>query len=222
MSDPNEDSARARLREWFTHHAPALTDAYDAAVRLLGDCAFPASASLICHIVRDILNLLPEALDGEERDTRVDYRELTNDIARVWPAAERVNFGDPPVDAPPDSTRASGIISQAALDAVQGLLRQHGDGQRGRWRGVQRLLNAIARQHGTAGPPAEPTVGALVKEYGWFQGNAHLRLGTPPDFREVVRHFEQLELTLDALTRPFFTGKDELDAILDRTNRSGT
>jgi acyl transferase domain-containing protein len=62
---------RAQIRAALAKHAPALVEAYDAAVRLSGDETFPWRLRLVAHAVREIANALPEALLGAKARPRV-------------------------------------------------------------------------------------------------------------------------------------------------------
>lgn len=213
---------RRGLLEWFNRDAPSLASAYEAAVQLISSPAMPARVHLVCHIVRDIFNQLPEILDGEYRfqSTGASYPGLVDTIAEHWKLQDWTQYGEENPSAVGVASTDTVVVGVAGARAVEKLLkcRESLENQR---RSTEVLAEALYRRFAEAGldPPARLSA-AFESERKWFTKRAHLvrdHAKLPTD-QGLSEHFAAFEQALYSLVGQYFTGRGEIDAILDEAN----
>jgi hypothetical protein len=209
---------RKQLLKWFERAALPLAAPYEGAVRLLYLKGFPGQVHFVCHVVRDIYQLLPEVLEPTVRQrvqpTHV-YPGLLDELSKRWPR--------PLVASSPDESAGSGPaefmpIAGSACQAVEKVLLEHAK-VKGQPSSDETLVQVLFRLHPShrAAAPAR-LVEAFKRERKWFTDRAHLRTNpTPTD--GLIEHFERFEAALFSFVGDYFTGTRELDAILLEANK---
>lgn len=208
---------RQQLLAWFKKDAPTLATAYEASVDLAASPGVPARTHLICHLVRDIYRRLPEILgEGFQHRGPGEYGSLVETVARHWPTS----IAEPPTNAGAigDDSKLVPPAAARAVDALVSRFRTLSQ-QRTSW---QILARAIYRRYTEVGHSApDRLVETFRAQFDWFTARAHL-VRDFADLKcdaELSAQFLAFERTLSSLVCGYFTGKEELDAILDRANR---
>ncbi|MBL1217174.1 MAG: hypothetical protein D8M59_06715 [Planctomycetes bacterium] len=205
---------RSELRKWFEDRAPTLTDAYTGCVLLLYMPAFPARVHFICHAVRDIYVKLPASLGIPQikRPAEV-FPEMVKAFSVRWHKY------------PPKTINSS---SEDTLFAFADPLYRYAkkmvdtsDSMKRVSVGTQ-LASALFQCHdrGTSEFIPKWVVDSFDREYKFFVKRAHLvpDVEKLPSHDGLVEHFQAFERTFHSLTCSYFEGKEEVDAILRRTN----
>ncbi len=213
---------RFQLLEWFRQDAPSLAGAYEATVFLVSTPSVPARVHLVCHLVRDIYGKLPEILDGEFRfqSAGAVYPPFIDTIANHWrsPDGALLTNAAASETAPSASDRVN--VPRAAARAVDDLLARRAV-LKDQPRSTEVLARALFRRFAESGlqPPAR-LAATFEEERRWFTDRAHLVLerAKVPAEEGLLDHFASFEGALHSLVGEYFTGKEELDAILAQAN----
>lgn len=207
---------RRELVQWLEDRAPSFTEGYVGAVRLVYTPTFPARVHLICHVVRDIYRHLPAALEVKSLSRPAEvFPDMVKSLAEQW---EKF---------PPNETETSESIGSDVSVSAQ----------------VHRCVVKLVEKRRELAD--QPTVGkqlaialfrsldrrddefihpwvieAFDGEYNFFVGRAHLvrSLDRVPTDDGLIEHFEAFERAFHSLVGSYFSGKEELDAILQDTN----
>ena len=203
---------RRQLLAWFDARAPSLAGPYAGAVRMIEDVSFPGRLHFIGHAIRDILNRLPDVLDPQLRQRRVEYANECDEISKHWRSLGPFDKATPPPD-----TVTIGFSTAKAIDS---LISQHRH-SRERPPKAELLLRHLMRNEPSKGDVNRRLVEALIRTQKWFVGHTHLD-AKPRDFveEELQAKFRGLESMLFSLVGDFFTTIEELDGVLDKANRS--
>ena len=205
---------RHELLRWINDRAPSFTEGYIAAVTLLHQPAFPARIHLICHIVREFYTILPAVLGADPPTQRHEVFQLVKNLVEQWDKSASID----PVSPDPVSLRQ---VSLSVHSSVRGLV------ERARKLSNQpspgeRLARALFRSidRGTDDFIHPRVIRDFNKDYRFFVSKAHLVMHVDkiPTDEGLAERFESFERSLHALVGPYFSGKDELDAILQDTN----
>lgn len=215
---------RRELLNWLRREAPSLAGAYEGAVRLLHIPDFPGKVHFVSHVVRDIYNTLPRALDGSIKRVAPGeaYRSLVTKVERHWPK-EHVSF-DAESSSPDLSTKDSETIpiTRIAFTQVNNLLVK--------WKEIEsqpttgEYLSRVLLRLNPATEVAIPRriIATFDSERKWFTKRAHLvaTASKIPSDDGLVQHFEAFEAAFFSFVGHYFSGTRELDDILLETNRS--
>jgi len=209
---------RQEIVRWLEDRAPSFTAGYVAAVRLLHIPSFPARVHLICHLVRDIYRHLPATLGTKSLPRPAEvFPSMVKKLADQWKRF-------PPKETPP--TGEAGLdtdvlVSAQAFSAILGILEKNTEIGNQPTVGSQlavSLFHAVDRREDEYIPPW--IIKSFDEEYGFFVQRAHLarKLDQVPTDDGLPGHFEAFERALHSLVGPYFSGKEELDDILQDTN----
>jgi len=206
---------RRELLQWFQREAPSLAAAYEGAVVLLGLAAFPGRVHFIAHAVRDIADRLVFALDADLASTRVQYENHLDAIQGQWPSLDH-------------SLQESGSLAGAdtipiplsVARRIDNLVVEHRN-RRERPSQYELLFQRLATQDPSRAMINQRLVASFKEIRQWFMSLTHLRRSAPPEVgeTELCGRFEAFEKTLHSFVGSFFTGTQELDAILQQANR---
>ena len=208
---------RRELITWLDDRAPSFTEGYKGAVRLLYAPLFPARVHFICHAVRDIYRHLPTTF-GEKplpRPAEV-FPSMVKELAARWAKS-------PPKDNSRYSEQAGCDIpvSPQVHTYLTKIIRKSMEIADQRTVGKQ-LAIALFRSLDRRGDEfIQPwIIQAFDAEYDFFVKRAHLAatVDKVPTDDGLLEHFEAFERAFHSLVGPYFSGKDELDAILQDTN----
>lgn len=212
---------RRELFQWLKDRAPSLAEPYVAAICLLHTPAFPARVHLVCHLVRDIYTRLPAAMGMEalSRPGEV-YRDALNSLIKAWdePNSEFLEELEESEDVDLDVP-----VSVQVYHCIRRLIEIHSrilkQPSIARHLTVA-LFRSVDRQKDAFIDPW--IIKSFKAEYDFFVGRAHLTeaLDKVPSDEGLMEHFEAFERAFHSLVGSCFTGKEELDAILQDTNKT--
>lgn len=207
---------RRELVRWLDDRAPSFTEGYVGAVRLLYTPFFPARVHLVCHVVRDIYRYLPKAFGTKflPRPTDV-FPNMVKELAKRWdkypPKSARSSDGssDDFIMSPQVYQYTECIVRKSVQIANQPTV--------GRQLAIA-LFRSLGRRQGEYIHPW--IIRSFDDEYNFFVSRAHLvsSLNQVPTDDGLMEHFEAFERAFHSLVGPYFSGKEELDAILQDTN----
>lgn len=203
----------AELLDWFRKHANPLAEAYEAALLLLHDRGFPCRLYLLAHVVRDIANRLIFALDPQEKPSMVQYAERLDKIMALWPSV------DPIAKGAGDVTGENVEISYKLATKIDRLVEEHRT-SRLRPTSAELLFRYLMRDEPSHADLNMRVIQDFERVRRWFVGFAHVR--EEPALvgeEELQRQFSAFEGMLHSFVGGFFTGTEELDAILGEANQ---
>lgn len=207
---------RRELVQWLEDRAPSFTYGYVAAIRLLYTPAFPARVHLVCHLVRDMYHFLPAALGMKTlpRPGEV-FPCMIKDLAKKWQESGSTlsrESGSVGSDVP---------VSAEVYCCISRLVNKYGDiadqPSIGKQLATALFRSANRREDEFIHPWI---IKSFDSEYKFFVKRAHLArtLDKVPTDEGLMEHFEAFERAFHSLVGSYFTGKEELDAILQDTN----
>jgi hypothetical protein len=207
---------RRELVQWLDDRAPSFTEGYVGAVRLLHTPTFPARVHLICHVVRDIYRHLPTALGAKSLPRPAEvFPNMVQSLAEQW---EKF----PPNDTGQSESMGSDVVVSAQVHrCVVKLVEKRRELAAQPTVGKQlaiALFRSLDRRDDAFIHPW--IIKAFDGEYDFFVRRAHLArsLDRVPTDDGLLKHFEAFERAFHSLVGPYFSGKEELDAILQDTN----
>ncbi len=209
-------SARLELLSWFGQKAPSIAPAYEGAVRLLYTPDFPGRIHFVCHVVRDIYNVLPQILDGVTRVSAGEaYPPILAKLQQHWPSV-----GTSFVESDSASIQDIVPISRITYKIVDKLVRKSRDITSQKTTG-ESLSRILCREN-----PTEDVHIPLRLIEGfdtarkWFVSRAHLvhTIEKLPADDGLLEQFEAFEKTLFSFVGQYFSGTRELDDILQQAN----
>jgi len=201
------------LLNWFRAKAKPLAEAYEGAIRMLGDTSFPGRLHFIAHAVRDITNLLPNVLDPQSKGRRIEYHQVLDCIEKLWAGLGMLN-------------ETGNVVSQEVItikyevaSIIDSLVVAHRQ-QRQQPSNSERLIQILMRNEPTRADINRRLVSDFEKMRRWFMELAHLRESESPNVDEAVlrSQFAKFEGILHSFVGDFFTTIAEIDEILQQTN----
>lgn len=205
---------RRELAQWFEDRAPSFVEGYVGAVRLLHMPTFHARVHFVCHAIRDIYRYLPTSLGAKliPRPSEV-FPNMVKDLATRWQK-------HPPQLAHEPGSDYS--VSPQVYRYVERIVRKSVDMTNQHITVGQHLANALF--HSLDRREDEFIAPWIIKsfndEYDFFVSRAHLAQSVEkiPGADGLIENFEAFERAFHSLVGPYFSGKEELDAILQVTN----
>lgn len=201
---------------WLQDRAPSFVEGYIGAVSLLHDASFPGRVHFICHVVRDIYRRLPSALDipSHPRPGEV-FPGMVTTLVNEWtkyPPPEEV--GHPSGDTCRSVSHQVFRRLEKIVQKKREMLKQPTVGQQ--------LAIALFRSQDRRDDDFIPrwVTERFDAEYDYFVKRAHLALSIDkaPNDDGLLTHFEAFERSFHSLVGLYFSGKEDLDAILQDTN----
>jgi len=213
---------RLEMKAWFQRNAPPLGDLYEGALRMIDEEGFPGQVRLVAHAVREIRNRLPDAISGEKRSSRLEYRERLDKITTVWGKAGFSLDGTLPTDiAAVDNSPNSYVrVPVPLFQGLSSLVKDHTETSEKRVEAAFRLFEAIAPENERLRETMRPVVRNWVDITEWFVKKAHAtnKPVTDSEKDELQRRFRAFEDALGALVRGFFNTSEGLDEIIQEAN----
>ena len=213
---PYWSQQRLEIFQWLEDRAPSFVEGYVGAVRLLHMPSFPARVHFICHVVRDIYRRLPASLGIKSLSRPGEvFPNMVKELRERWERfppndqsySERAN-SDIPV-SPQVHRSLSKIVRKSREIADQPTV------------GTQLAIALFRSLDRRADEYIEPwVINSFDAEYAFFMERAHLAESVKkvPTDDGLTEHFESFERSFHSLVGSYFTGKEELDAILQDTN----
>lgn len=211
----NWPKKRYELLNWFRSNAAPLAEAYEGAIRLLGEENFPGRIHFIAHAVRDIADRLVFVLDPQLKGRRVDYAGQMDGIEKLWPELQTF------------LAKADGSVAQDTVTIkyrlaakVESLVKAHSE-RRQQPSNYELLFRFLMRQEPSQAQVNQRVASDFEKMHKWFMKLTHIRANEAPkvDENELHTQFSKFEGMLYSFVGGFFTGTAELDEILQQTNQ---
>ncbi len=209
---------RRELIRWMEDRAPSFVQGYIGAVLLLHMPSFPARVHFICHVVRDIYWKLPTIVGAKSKQRPPEvFPNMVKELAERWrkfPAPGPIVAGKP---------NSEFTVSAQVYRYIEEIVRKSVEIQDQPSVGKQlaiALFRSLDRRDEELIQPW--IIGSFDAEYDFFVKRAHLSHSVDkiPNEDGLIEHFEGFERAFHSLVGPYFTGKEELDAILQDTNQA--
>jgi len=214
--EPHWTPQRRELVQWFRDRAPSFAEAYIGAVELLHTPAFPARVHFVCHAVRDIYRYLPAAL-GVKVTSRPGevFPNMVKELTKRWTAFPPSRLSDP--QGAELGYSLAPHVYEYAEEIVDRSRAMGGQPTVGAQLAIA-LFRSLDRPDEEFIPPW--IIESFGAEYDFFVKRAHLAQSADkvPSDVGLTENFEAFERAFHSLVGPYFSGKEELDAILQDTN----
>lgn len=204
------------LVQWFKDRAPVFVPGYIGAIRLLHEPSYSGRLHFVCHAIRDIYRFLPGELGirSGPRQSEV-LPQLARDLAKYWHQQPEPLRSDKYSRGQPNEYPS---VTVRVHDQIR-LIAEKCDELKPEKRVGSTLAIALFKsQKRRDDAPIPPRIiRAFDEEYDWFMERAHLNkvIDTEDGLRQ---HVESFERAMHALVCSYFSGRDELDAILQQAN----
>jgi len=208
------DTGQAKIFDWLRQVEPRLAELYEGAVRLIEDQSFPGRGRLICHAVREIRNRLPDAVAGKGTSNRLDYRQ---EIDKLADAYERSGFGS--VRKQSKQTGEEQQSGREVFVLLEQIIKENEKVKPTKEQNAKRLLIEIEPDNKQWQQSLVPVVEKWIEETEWFVQRAHV--GKQIDGNKLVERFMAFEEVLLSLVGYFYEGQQELENLVEETNRVG-
>lgn len=181
---------------------------------LLNDQSFPARHTFIATAVRDIINILPQAIGVGRIGQGLQYRNYVTELEKLWPSESLLD-----AESEPDLDGSTAIPIRAYVK-TDDLIQAHRSHPPQRERATHLLRSLVhRRQLVDTDVPVEKLASAMRLTHKWFQqwdhGSHEVRAPSEHDLQSEFAKFDQ---TLFVIVGQFFAVSAELDAILQATN----
>ena len=210
---------RKELVKWLEDRAPSFVEGYVGAVRLLHMPSFPGRVHFICHAVRDIYRHLPQTFGVKSLPRPAEILPvLIKELTCAWEVFRPSNKSDGA------ETKSDVFVSLQVYRCVTKIVEKSNQLKQQSTVGKQ-LAVALFRSFDRRQEEfIEPwIIDAFDAEYDFFVKRAHLVISVDkmPTDDGLLERFEGFERAFHSLVGPYFSGKGELDAILQGTNAAG-
>ena len=205
-------SRRRTIREWLETNAPQLAEMYAGALRLLHNTELPAQPRFVAHAVREICNRLPDAVNGPEESSRVQYPKLVGRLDSLWQEM-------PPSLAPGLEPHDTVPVSAAIVRQLEDLVLAHREPSATRAKAAQRMFEALAPDNAGVGHELRPVINQWMGLGRWSTRTCHVPNNDDRCSRAELEHqFQLFENTLASVFEQFYQPLSELDEILEEAN----
>jgi hypothetical protein len=208
---------RKELAQWFDDRVPSFVIGYEGAIELLYMPTFPGRVHFVCHVVRDIYRFLPSAIGMKSLPRPAEiFPGMVKELANIWqsfPPATLRSYelvgSDVPISSQVHACAAKIVKKRIEIGVQSSIGKQ--------------LAVALFRSSDRGKDEYIPPwiIKAFDEEYDFFVSRAHLAPTVPkiPSDEGLIKHFESFETAFHSLVGPYFSGKKELDDILQETNK---
>ena len=214
---------RDEIMEWFRRNdAASLGELYDGALRIISDAGFPGRTRFVAHAVREIRNRLPNVI-ASTTTKRFEWKNRLDALAEAWKRAGfLVGESVPPSLIKKEMLPSSDIALPISLFRKVGrIIMEHIEARERPRDAAMRLFEGIDSGNADFRDRLRPVIGQWLDVTGWFEKKVHDSGSQDSDTPELdfQEHFRLFEETLGALIRGFYSTLDELDEILEETNK---
>lgn len=200
---------------WFeSHQHPILGELYMGALKIFSEKNFPGYLQFIAHAVREIRNRIPYIILGEVQE-RFEWTKELDNLEDCWRKAEvfsnRVTEEEQLKETIPVPLNVCKEIDQI-LDRY----RNNNETYRSK---MFRLFKSLQNRE-TSEEILRPIVLHWIEVTEWFRKKVHIGEKTSSiDIDKIKQKFIEFERMLYALQGNIYSGMDDLDEILEETNR---
>ena len=206
---------RRELLKWFHEKAAPLADAYEGAIRIFNDAGFPGRVHFIAHAVRDIADRLVFVLDPQLYGNRVQYENELDRIEKSWLPLQKISVSE---EAKVQTEMV--LLDSKVASLVDSLITSHRE-RRSRPSNHELLFRFLMRNEPSRADVNRRIVNDFKRTRRWFMRIAHFPAAKAlqTDEAELQTQFKRFETMLHSFVGSFFTGKRELDEILQQANK---
>lgn len=198
-------------------NSPSLAELYRGAVVLL-ETRQPGHVRFIAHTVRDIRNILPQAVAGVKGPGRLEYPARVQAVKEAWEKAGLIPADLSGKGHP--SLSASLSVPRTASKPLFKLFRDHEATSTKRVATARQLFLGVVPENADHIGTLEPVVQHWLTVTEWFMRRAHDdgRCDAECAREELVHQFDMFERSLMSIVRGFYPAIEELDEILEDAN----
>lgn len=216
---------RQTIKQWLVAEAPTLAELFEGLVRLLFEHRPPGYTHFVGHAVREIGNRLPSAISGNQSSSRLDYKGRLDTITEQWKRAGFATDGTLRGIAPTpnfvQSRPAEFAIPLSLVRSISKLVADHEVTREKPLDAAEKLFMGVNPENKQAPDAIRPAITQWLEVTDWFMEITHvsLELNAPIDDSELRAKFALFETALLAMAQEFFRTTDDLDELLEETNR---
>lgn len=220
------DENRKELRGWLERNgADHLGQLYEGCLMILYTPNFPGQKRFVSHAVREIRNRLPDVIAGKKAGGTFAWKTRLDELVVDWNRAG-ISFDTPPLPsatAPSETSTAPGAvpIPKKLFERIRKTLKDHAETREKPLEAARRLFEAVAPENKKLRNEVMPLLEQWIEITEWFVKETHESVSpeNPGDVTdELIKKFQQFELTLLSLVGKFFKTLGGLDEILEDTN----
>ncbi len=222
------DENRKELRGWLERNgADHLGQLYEGCLMILYTSNFPGRKRFVSHAVREIRNRLPDVIAGKKAGGTFQWKNRLDDLVVEWKRAG-ISFDGPPLppatapSATPAPANPGGVpIPKKLFEKIQKALKDHAETREKPLEAARRLFEAVAPENKKLRTEVVPLLEQWIEITEWFVNETHESVspgGASNASDELIKKFQQFELTLLSLVGKFFKTLGGLDEILEDTN----
>jgi len=215
---------QSELIHWFNSKSKSLGELYEGAVHLMNrNPPIPGHTRFIAHAVREIINRLPDAIAGSSGTGPLNYKNELDEIVKIWERTGLPLDDTLPREISPtsDDTELTIPVQKRLFLRIAKLVKKHIETREKPEDIARRLFIGLEPGNEEFIDQLRPVIIKWIEIGRWYVGRAHNSKKTDAELitGEFRNHFDTFENILASLIRKFFDTTDELNAILDETNK---
>lgn len=216
FTDADWTKERKEIARWLADRAPSLLEGYKSAVILLYLHGLEARVHLICHLVRDFYFYLPAALGvaSSPRPGEV-FPSLVLKLRNLWE-------DNPPIQLDESEPQRVGLQMSSTMHShLKKMVQKSKDYDNSKTIGARFAAALYQSQDRQSDDFIDPwIIESFESGHKFFISKAHLvdHIDNIPSDDGLIEHFQSFEKSFHSMIGPYFSGKEELDEILQDTN----
>ncbi len=214
---------RLEILGWLQRNAPSLAELYEGAVHLFCRRNIPGWTRMLCHVVREIGNELPDVITGIDSGMIVQHTSRLDQIVSTWRSNGLPSDGSLPgiqvteSEAMPQTTSVE--LPHEVYSAIANLIRDHVQTRQTREEAAIRMFEVLIPEQKNR-DEFRPMIRQWRRAIQWFVSNAHDSewLDAELDIPDLEKQFDLFEAPLAVALRQFFVTSKDIDDILKSAN----
>lgn len=196
------------IKQWLERNAPQMAAPSEGAIALLQFPQIPGRVNFISHAVRDLIQNLPNALDGSQQTMRhagESYPSKINAIKESWPNEQsRLVEGD------------SVLIPYSAAEPVDDLLNCFNN-VTSQATSASKLAAVLVNASEVPLDVTRQLIDTFHRERRWFVDLAHFNAHPKKvvSESELKQHFDAVCRAVHSVIGSYYVGIEELDEVLE-------
>ena len=201
---------------WFeSHQHPILGELYIGALKIFSEKDFPGYQQFIAHAVREIRNRIPDIILGKVQE-RFEWREELKKLDDCWRKVEV--FSNRVTEE--EQLEETILVPLNVCEEIDQILQRYRNNNETYRNRMFQLFKSLQNRE-TSEKVLRPIVLHWIEVTDWFYKKVHPGEKTYNiSIDEIKRKFIEFERMLYALQGNIYSGMDDLDEILEETNRS--